>query len=338
MHDGTPYSDGPLYSIGELARRTGLSVKTIRLYSDRGLVVPAERTAAGYRRYGPDATARLALVRALRELGLGLDVIRQVLDRPLTLGRIAAEQAAALDVQISVLRLRRAVLSAVAGRAPTLEETELMHRLATLSETERRRLIDGFLDAVFADPTHSPAPEDPAHSPAPMKPHSAVRRSMTPELPADPTEEQLAAWLELAELALDDGFRAAVRRLAREHARGACAPPRPDVVALARELAGPVIAAGTRPDGPRAESVVTALLTRCAPAPGHGGNPPDHDHHPGDTGPATWLLHRLESARDPRRDRYFQLLALINGWPAPEPVTPLIDWTVAALRAHARAA
>ncbi|MFI2204376.1 MerR family transcriptional regulator [Streptomyces sp. NPDC020192] len=327
--------DGTLYSIGELARRTGLSVKTIRLYSDRGLVVPADRTAAGYRRYGPDALARLALVRALRELGLGLDVIRQVLDRPVTLGRIAAEQAAALDTQISVLRLRRAVLSAVAGRAPTLEEAELMHRLATLSETERRRLIDGFLDAVFEGPDI--VCEVPADSPVPHNPPAAARRSMTPELPTDPTEEQLAAWLELAELALDDGFRAAVRRLARDHARSAThRTPRPDVVAVARELAGPVMAAGTAPDAPQAEPVVTALLTRYAPAPGRRG-----DTVPGDRGtaePAAWLLRRLESARDPRWDRYLQLLALINGWPAPDPVAPLIDWTVTALRAHTPAA
>ncbi|WBO65727.1 MerR family transcriptional regulator [Streptomyces camelliae] len=315
MHDGT------LYSIGELARRTGLSVKTIRLYSDRGLVVPADRTAAGYRRYDPDALTRLALVRALRELGLGLEVIRQVLDRPFTLGRIAAEQAAALDVQISVLRLRRAVLSAVAGRAPTLQEAEFMHRLATLSETERRRLIDGFLDAVFEDTD---------------TPQAAVRRSMTPELPAEPSEEQLAAWLELAELVLDDAFRSAVRRLVHAYTQGTAQPPRPDVVAVARELAGPTMAAGTAPEAPQAEPVVTALLTRYAPAPGHRENTaPGHRPY---ADPAAWLLRRLESARDPRWDRYFQLLALINGWPAPDPLTPLIDWTVTALRAHTSAA
>ncbi|MBD0843815.1 MULTISPECIES: MerR family DNA-binding transcriptional regulator [unclassified Streptomyces] len=42
-----------LYSIGELARRTGLTVETVRLRSDRGIVSPAERTPAGHRRYVP---------------------------------------------------------------------------------------------------------------------------------------------------------------------------------------------------------------------------------------------------------------------------------------------
>lgn len=81
-----------LYSIGELARRTGLTVKKIRFSSDRGIVAPAHRTPAGYRRYGPDAVARLALVRTLRELGLGLDVIRHVTDRKRTLSQVAVPQ------------------------------------------------------------------------------------------------------------------------------------------------------------------------------------------------------------------------------------------------------
>ncbi len=52
-----------LLSIGELASRTGLPVRTIRFYSDSGVVPPAGRTDAGYRLYGPDALALLALVR-----------------------------------------------------------------------------------------------------------------------------------------------------------------------------------------------------------------------------------------------------------------------------------
>jgi DNA-binding transcriptional MerR regulator len=141
--------DGTLYSIGELARRTGLTVKTIRFSSDRGIVAPAGRTPAGYRRYGPGAVARLTLVRTLRELGLGLDVIRKVVERELTLGDVAEQHAVALDVRITTLRLQRAVLAAAARRRPTREELERMHQLAQLSQAERRRLIDGFLDAVF---------------------------------------------------------------------------------------------------------------------------------------------------------------------------------------------
>ncbi len=85
-------------------------------------MAPVCRSGAGYRRYGPDAVARLALVRTLRELGLGLDVIRRVIERELSLGEVAARHAAALEAQIGVLRLRWAVLTAVAERGPSPEE------------------------------------------------------------------------------------------------------------------------------------------------------------------------------------------------------------------------
>ncbi|MFI1769960.1 MerR family transcriptional regulator [Streptomyces sp. NPDC020800] len=304
---------GTLYSIGELARRTGLTVKTIRFYSDRGIVTPADRTPAGYRRYGADAVARLTLVRTLRELGLGLDAIRRVTDRELTLSAVAAEHAAALDVQISILRLRRAVLTAAARRDPTSEEMERMHQLATLSGAERRRLIDDFLDAVFDDRHVANA-------------HAAVRRSMIPELPDGPSEEQVEAWVEPAELSLDPDFRAGVRRLVEDLEADlsdrVAGPPRPDVVAVTRELVGAAVASGISPDAPQAESVVATLTAGCALAV---GRPDDAQLH-------GWLVHRLEAANDPRRDRYFTLLAVINGWPAPEPLAPVIDWSVKALK------
>ncbi|WP_141713158.1 MerR family transcriptional regulator, partial [Streptomyces sparsogenes] len=70
-----------LYTIGALARRTGLTVRTIRFYSDTGIVPSTDRSPAGYRLYDLRAIARLDLVRTLRDLGLDLAVIRQVLDR-----------------------------------------------------------------------------------------------------------------------------------------------------------------------------------------------------------------------------------------------------------------
>lgn len=307
---------GTLYSIGELAQRTGLTVKTIRYYSDQGVVTPADRTHAGYRRYAPEAVARLALVRTLRELGLGLTVIRRVLDQKLTLGEVAAEHAAALDVEINILRLRRAVLTAAAEREPTPEEMELMHQLATLSAAERRRLIDDFLDSVF-EGLHRDFQ------------HAAARRSMTPELPDSPTDKQITAWVQLAELVLDPDFRASVRRLTEEHVAdlpdSAPTPPRPDIIAVARDLVAPAVACGISPDSPQADAVVEALTAHCTRA--HGRRDDAELHR--------WLLHRMQAARDPRRDQYFQLLALINDWPAPERLAPVIDWSVTALRIRA---
>ncbi|MFI6735127.1 MerR family transcriptional regulator [Nonomuraea sp. NPDC050451] len=70
-----------LYTIGQLAQRTGLHPRTIRFWSDSGIVPPARRSDGGYRLYDAEAVARLDLVRTLRELGLGLDAVQQILEK-----------------------------------------------------------------------------------------------------------------------------------------------------------------------------------------------------------------------------------------------------------------
>lgn len=67
-------------AIGELARRTGTRVQTIRYYEQIGLLPDPVRTAGGQRRYGEAARRRLGFVRHARELGFGLDAIRELLD------------------------------------------------------------------------------------------------------------------------------------------------------------------------------------------------------------------------------------------------------------------
>ncbi|WP_432122718.1 MerR family transcriptional regulator [Streptomyces sp. S1] len=306
-----------LYSIGELARRTGLTVKTIRFYSDRGIVAPTDRSPAGYRLYGIDAVARLDLVRTLRGLGVDLPTIRKVVDRELSLPEVAAAHAEALAVQIRVLRLRRAVLMAVAERGSTPEEMELMHRLAQLSEDERRRLIGDFLDAVFGGLDAAPA-------------FAGVMRSMTPELPGSPEREQVQAWVELAEMSLDPSFRAAMRRTvedqAAEQARSAATGPRRDIAVAVRDQAGPALIAGIDPASPRADPIVAAFTAQYAHLLGR----------PDDIELRRRLVTRLESVNDPRRERYLQLLAVVNGWPAPESLAPVFDWSVRALRVRTR--
>ncbi|MFF5299396.1 MerR family transcriptional regulator [Streptomyces sp. NPDC013161] len=302
-----------LYSIGELARRTGLTVKTVRFYSDRGIVAPTDRSPAGYRLYGIDAVARLDLVRTLRELGLDLSTIRGVVDRELSLPEVAAAHAEALAVRIRVLRLRHAVLTAVAERGSTPEETELMHRLAQLSEDERRCLIGEFLDAVFGGPDVAPA-------------FAGVMRSMTPELPDNPEAEQVQAWVELAELSLDLEFRASVRRLveeqAAEQARSGTAVPRRDIAAAVRDQTAPALAADIDPASAQADPFVASFTALYAQLLGR----------PDDTELRHRLATRLERVNDPRRERYLQLLAVVNGWTAPESLAPALDWSVQALR------
>ncbi|MGW5402319.1 MerR family transcriptional regulator [Streptomyces sp. NPDC003952] len=307
-----------LHSIGELARRTGTTVKTVRFYSDCGLVPPTHRSPAGYRLYDDGAVARMELVRTLRDLGLDLAAIRQVVDRERGLAEVAAAQAQALDVQIRVLRLRRAVLTAVARRGADPEETNLMHRLAKLSEAERQRLVGEFLDSALGG-----AGADPVFA--------GIRCSMTPHLPDDPDAEQVHAWVELAELAEDPEFRAHVRQLAEDLAAGHLpdAPPRPrdDLAAIVRGLVAPAVAAGIDPASPRADPIVADLTARAAHLLGRGDPVASRRR----------LLARLERVNDPRRERYFSLLAVINDWPRPESLQPVLDWSIRALRARIHA-
>jgi DNA-binding transcriptional MerR regulator len=68
--------------VGELARRTGLTIRTLHHYDEIGLLKPSLYTEAGYRLYTRGDVARLQQVRSLRQLGFSLEEIRDCLDRP----------------------------------------------------------------------------------------------------------------------------------------------------------------------------------------------------------------------------------------------------------------
>ncbi|MFE2146587.1 MerR family transcriptional regulator [Streptomyces sp. NPDC059456] len=302
-----------LYPIGEIARRTGLTVKTVRFYSDSGIVAPTDRSPAGYRLYDIHAVTRLDLARTLRDLGLDLATIRRVLDREASVPEVAAAHADALDVQIRTLRLRRAVLRAVARRGASPQETHLVHRLARLSEAERNRLVHAFIDDTFGGFDANPE-------------FVAMLRSAMPELPDDPTTEQVEAWVELAELCQDAGFRACVRKMAEhqaaERADGDTTGLHHALNEAVCERVGEALAAGILPTSVEALPVTDALAALYA-----------HAFERADDGDLRrWLLARLEVAADPRAERYWQLLAVINGWPPSPSLAPVFTWFIAALR------
>jgi DNA-binding transcriptional MerR regulator len=306
--------------IGELARRTGLTVKTVRYYSDLGLVPEATRTRSGHRRYDAASALRLDFVRTLRELGLDLATIRRVLDREADLAAVAAAHASALDTQIRLLRVQRAVLRTLARREPiTPKEVDRMNRIAQATADERRRLISEFLDSIFAG-----IPVDPQFE--------AGLRSVTPELPDNPTDEQVDAWIELAELVADPDFRALLRRMS-EDSFGSTAPsalPRgagaKAMASLVTQRAGAALQAGVDPTAPEADPVLDEVVGAFAAST---------DRTDGEAYRRE-LLAQMELANDPRPERYWQLMAIINGWPPFPATTPAWAWTARALRARLR--
>jgi MerR family transcriptional regulator, thiopeptide resistance regulator len=69
-------------TVGELARRTGLTVRTLHHYDEIGLLRPSRHSGAGYRLYTAGDVARLQQVISLRQLGFSLEEVRDCLDRP----------------------------------------------------------------------------------------------------------------------------------------------------------------------------------------------------------------------------------------------------------------
>ncbi|MFN9610597.1 MAG: MerR family transcriptional regulator [bacterium] len=65
--------------IGDVSRRSGLPVKTIRFYSEEGLIHPSGRSEGGYRLYGEDVFAELTLIRTLKAMEISLEDVRQIL-------------------------------------------------------------------------------------------------------------------------------------------------------------------------------------------------------------------------------------------------------------------
>lgn len=68
--------------IGEVARRSGLTLRTLRHYDDLGLLVPSGRSSGDYRLYSPDDLHRLLAIQHLKSLGLSLDEVAAALDDP----------------------------------------------------------------------------------------------------------------------------------------------------------------------------------------------------------------------------------------------------------------
>jgi DNA-binding transcriptional MerR regulator len=299
-------------TIGALARRTGLTVRTIRFYADAGVVPESTRSDAGYRLFDEEAVARLRLVRTLRELGVGLDEIRAVLARESSVAEVAAAHATAIDAQIKTLRLRRAVLSAIAAHTDP-KELDAMHDLATLDSDERRRLVDDYLDAVFGDVDDDGTV-------------LAKYQMGQPRLPDDPTPAQLEAWVELAQLLRDPGFRRASRTMAERGAAESKQPSASPMLARAvAEHAGAARRDGIDPASDAARPVVE-LIEATVPASANGSD--------GRIDRAA-LAERIEAFTDRRVARYWQLVAIVNGWPPQPDVLPAWEWFAAALRAHA---
>ena len=102
-----------MLTIGVLAKKTGTKVQTIRYYEQVGLMPEPGRTTGGQRRYGDSELDRLAFIRHARQLGFGLDAIRELLDLSDHPDRPCAEADAIARRQLRQVEQRLARLDAL---------------------------------------------------------------------------------------------------------------------------------------------------------------------------------------------------------------------------------
>ncbi|MGY1762422.1 MerR family transcriptional regulator [Geodermatophilus sp. SYSU D00779] len=123
----TGTSRSALVQIGQVAERTGLSLRTIRWYEEEGLVVPTARTEGGFRLYSTDDIARLEVIKRMKPLGFALEEMRELL------GLLADLDAGTGD------------------RAQLLDQLRMFHEAATARVTalrEQLAVAEGFADSL----------------------------------------------------------------------------------------------------------------------------------------------------------------------------------------------
>jgi DNA-binding transcriptional MerR regulator len=297
-------------TIGALARRSGLPVKTLRFYADEGLLPPVGRTSGGYRVFSEDAPARLDLIRTLREAGLGIAAIRAILARDLPLAAALRVRLGAVEAHIASLQQVAAALRAALRGEPNEDDIRRLCAVTRLTTEERKQVVQTFVERV-AEAAAEPSRRE-------------IMRANAPRLPDEPTPQQLDAWIELAELVRDERFVADMRASAAQAWGGEldhAAQQR--VHAEASAAARALIERGVAPTDDAAREVAARLVAGLAAAMGR----PDDAAFRAE-------LRAMNASRDPRVVRYWQLVAVLSGQELPAGPAEEWYWLSAAIDRH----
>lgn len=120
------------WTVGALARTTGLTVRTLHHYDDLGLLRPSERTVSGHRRYTEADLRRLYQIRVLRQLGLPLEEIGAALAEPAALRDLLERRLERLDDEIWRLHLLSRQVRGLLDKVEP-DSGELLARMGTTS-------------------------------------------------------------------------------------------------------------------------------------------------------------------------------------------------------------
>lgn len=131
---------GPVWKVGELAARTGLTVRTLHHYDAVGLVSPSARTGSGHRLYTAADLARLQQVLSLKQLGFGLDEIRDYLSRadydPRRVVRLHLDRVRGKVAELQALADRLAGLADALDRAEAVSADEFLNTVREITMAE----------------------------------------------------------------------------------------------------------------------------------------------------------------------------------------------------------
>lgn len=126
------------WRIGELARVTGVTVRTLHHYEAVGLLVPSLRTDGGHRLYQESDVQRLYRIRALRGLGLSLDEIARSVDEGATLAEMLRAHLAHAEVEVERITHLRDRLRGICAHADLrIDADELVKTIDAMSRLKR---------------------------------------------------------------------------------------------------------------------------------------------------------------------------------------------------------
>jgi DNA-binding transcriptional MerR regulator len=306
-----------LRTIGEVARKSGVPVKTIRHYSDVGVLPPSGVTGSGYRLYSARDLSRLELVRNLRAAGFDLGTIRRLIESRDSPAEALKLQLETVDLQLRTLQRRRKLLESTlagGGGEASASHPDRVWALGLLEAREREAFLGEHLERSLEG--------------IPMNPDVKAWfwRAIVSGMPAELDDEQLRAWVELAELASDESFVEAIRAQTRPVWEEAADVFDPDGWSEAAKFgvdeAVRAVREGRSPSGEREQRVVAEWVAASARAMGRGDDP-RFDR---------WLLSHYEGTYDPRFERYWELISTLKRWEYDPGRAEAHRWLVEGLR------
>ena len=283
---------GQRLTIGELSRRTGVSVKRLRFYSDQGLLPPAARTRSGYRLYTEEHAVRIDLIRALRDAGIGLEEIGKVLRRDMPLDVLLQLRLGTVEAHIAGLQRIAVALRLAIQSGATEDNLRRITMVTQASNADRRQAVEAFYEKVIEG------------LPIKREQIADMVDASAPGLPDSPSPGQLAAWIELQGL-LDDPALLDCKRINISDMWSPRVGLQFDAFIDAQEVwvtaTSQARARGISPTSEEAAAIVERFTATMAAA--------SHED------PAV-VRARMRVKYDPRGARFWELVAIMKGDPA----------------------